>query len=219
MALTYTIMYNRSTNHLAGVAIRSAGDGSRPEDAFNACGALTRGRFATGKSFTDLTEAFEALESSTRATGRKTCKACLKAIHAQQVQERDAETLVSSVIDAQPTDADRADYRSLMDASKVYPAGSGDRAELQAVAADMLVSCYIGGSEMGPEEVHGLRRDGSCRCGIRKARYVHGQTVTLTTRWGTEQAEVDENHGDGTVTVRSFNSEEFHTVKEHLLFH
>ncbi len=80
---TYTIMYNRNTNHLAGVAIRTAGDGNSPEHSFNACGALTRGNLAVGRSFGNLSDAAEALETKSRATGRKTCGTCLKAIKAQ----------------------------------------------------------------------------------------------------------------------------------------
>jgi hypothetical protein len=81
--MAFTMMYNRTTNHIAGAAIRSTGDGSRPEDALNACGALTRARLATGKNFTTAADALKGLKSSAAATGRKVCKHCESALNAE----------------------------------------------------------------------------------------------------------------------------------------
>lgn len=41
----------------------------------------------------------------------------------------------------------------------------------------------------------------------------HGEPVSLTRPWGTEEAVVDENHGDGTVTVRYLGSETLVTIE------
>lgn len=115
---------------------------------------------------------------------------------------------------ALPTDADRADYRSLMDTAKVYRAGDAERISLQWFAANAIVSCYMG-SDGEPQ--HEQRRDGSCRCGKYAARFVNGQEVILKGEWSTvadELAMVDENHGDRTITVRILNSEVYLTVPE-----
>jgi len=73
----YTIKYNGSTNHIDGIEIRTASTGSENGGVVatysqSACGALTRGRFATGRSFTDLTEALRIA----RLGRRKMCRTC-----------------------------------------------------------------------------------------------------------------------------------------------
>jgi len=79
----YTIHYNRTSNHISGLLIRTAGDGSQTDPAFNACPVLTRGTsLARGKSFTEVAEALKAARSSSAATGRKLCKKCEQAAEA-----------------------------------------------------------------------------------------------------------------------------------------
>ena len=70
-----------------------------------------------------------------------------------------------------PTQGNRTDARSLAQASRQHSFESAEWTRLQRAAADLLVSCYTGNDEGGrPENVHETRRDGSCRCGIRKPR-------------------------------------------------
>jgi hypothetical protein len=81
---TYTIKYNAGTNHIEGVAIRTESTGTESggvvaDYSLSACGALTRGRFATGRSFTDLTEALRIA----RLGRRKVCRTCEKAALAE----------------------------------------------------------------------------------------------------------------------------------------
>jgi hypothetical protein len=67
----YTIKYNRTTNHIAGIAERS--NGSDLNYAQSACPVLTRSyNLATGKTFTSAAKALE----SARKGGRKVCKHC-----------------------------------------------------------------------------------------------------------------------------------------------
>lgn len=81
---TYTIKYNASTNHIEGVAVRTHSTGTESggvvaDYALTACGSLTRGRLATGRSFTDLTEALRIA----RLGRRKVCRHCEKAALAE----------------------------------------------------------------------------------------------------------------------------------------
>jgi hypothetical protein len=67
----FTIMYNRTTNHIAGISERS--NGSELNYAQSACPVLTRSyNLATGKTFYSAAEALE----SARKGGRKVCKHC-----------------------------------------------------------------------------------------------------------------------------------------------
>ncbi|MEU7177018.1 MULTISPECIES: hypothetical protein [Streptomyces] len=80
----YTIKYNRTTNHIDGLTVRTTGGGKDMGDhvsyyAENACGSLTRYRFAQGATYATLAEALEAA----RKGGRKLCKTCEKAVVAQ----------------------------------------------------------------------------------------------------------------------------------------
>ncbi|MFD7611003.1 hypothetical protein [Streptomyces sp. NPDC059828] len=84
----YTIKYNRTTNHIDGLTVRSTGGGKDMGDhvsyyAENACGSLTRYRFAQGATYATLAEALEAA----RKSGRKLCKTCEKAAEAQIAAE------------------------------------------------------------------------------------------------------------------------------------
>lgn len=88
MNATYTIRYNRTTNHISGLDAATIDNGT----TWNACGALTRGsaagRLADGKKVETVEE---ALKSARLAGGRKICKSCEKAalamIEAAKVEE------------------------------------------------------------------------------------------------------------------------------------
>jgi hypothetical protein len=84
----FSIKYNRTTNHIAGIAERTVSNQSAENAnrygavayyAENACGSLTRYRFADGASFESLAD---ALEAARKAGGRKLCKTCEKAAEA-----------------------------------------------------------------------------------------------------------------------------------------
>jgi hypothetical protein len=94
----YTIKYNRTTNHIDGLTVRSAGEGKDMGDhvsyfAESACGALTRYSFATGGTYATLTEALEAA----RKGGRKLCKTCEKAAEALIAAEAENTEKVGNV--------------------------------------------------------------------------------------------------------------------------
>jgi hypothetical protein len=77
----FTIRYNRTTNHIAGMEARTTGGGNESGGmvsnwAQNVCGAMTRSRLATGPSFETLGE---ALAAARKLSGRKVCKTCAKA--------------------------------------------------------------------------------------------------------------------------------------------
>ncbi|QKY78638.1 hypothetical protein SEA_DRYAD_100 [Streptomyces phage Dryad] len=79
--MSYSIRYNRTTNHIAGIAAKCTSSGEERggvvvEYAENACGSLTRYALAEGKSFEDLREALDAARIT---GGRKVCKRCEKA--------------------------------------------------------------------------------------------------------------------------------------------
>ncbi|MFE1763094.1 hypothetical protein ACFW81_02560 [Streptomyces angustmyceticus] len=76
----FTIKYNKTTSHIDGLAIRATGGGKDMGDhvsdySQNACGSLTRYRFAAGPSFETVAEVLDYAETSSR----NLCKTCLKA--------------------------------------------------------------------------------------------------------------------------------------------
>jgi hypothetical protein len=80
--MSYTVKYNRSTSHLAGVTERTMG--SEFNYAVSACSALSRSvRFCTGESVEDPSEALQALRLNAKAYGRKICKNCERGILAE----------------------------------------------------------------------------------------------------------------------------------------
>jgi hypothetical protein len=86
----FTVKYNRTTNHIDGLAIRSTGGGNDMGDhvsdyALSACPSLTRYNFADGAQFEDVED---ALEAARKAGGRKLCKHCEKAAEAMIEAER-----------------------------------------------------------------------------------------------------------------------------------
>lgn len=92
----YSIRYNRSTNHIAGIAAKCTSTGEEKggvvaDYAENACGVLTRGRLAQGASYETLTEVLEAA----RKSARKVCKTCEKAALAAIDAEIDAKVEVN----------------------------------------------------------------------------------------------------------------------------
>jgi tetratricopeptide (TPR) repeat protein len=96
----FTLKYNRTTTHIAGLEIRTTGggverDGYVSDYSQNACGSLTRYRFADGQSFESLREALEAARKSTR----KLCKTCEKAAEAMLAE---AETTGEIVTENNP---------------------------------------------------------------------------------------------------------------------
>lgn len=79
--MSYSIRYNRATNHIAGIAAKCTSTGEERGGvvaayAENACGVLTRGRLAQGKSYEALQDALDAARIT---GGRKVCKSCEKA--------------------------------------------------------------------------------------------------------------------------------------------
>ncbi|MFI2188003.1 hypothetical protein [Streptomyces sioyaensis] len=83
--MSYTIKYNRTSNHIGGLTVRTTGGGKDMGDhvsdySQNACGSLTRYRFADGESFNYLVD---VLETARKAGGRKLCKTCEKAAEAE----------------------------------------------------------------------------------------------------------------------------------------
>lgn len=78
---TYTVKYNRTTNHIDGIAVRTQSTGADDNSgvvgyyAESTCGALTRGWFANGFSSDDLAEVLEEAGYG----DRKLCKRCEKA--------------------------------------------------------------------------------------------------------------------------------------------
>jgi hypothetical protein len=94
----FSIKYNRTTNHIAGIAERTVSNQSAENAnrygavayyAENACGSLTRYRFADGDSFESLAD---ALEAARKAGGRKLCKTCEKAAEAALAAMQEIET-------------------------------------------------------------------------------------------------------------------------------
>lgn len=79
-----TVKYNRSTNHIDGLTIRTTGGGRDMGDhvsdySLNACASITRYRMADGPSFENVAD---ALEVARALGGRNLCKNCEKAAEA-----------------------------------------------------------------------------------------------------------------------------------------
>lgn len=72
----YRIRYNRTTNHIEGLEVRTAG--SETVWSLSACGSLTRGGLAVGKAYDTVADALKAAKAT-----RKVCKHCLKAAELQ----------------------------------------------------------------------------------------------------------------------------------------
>jgi hypothetical protein len=75
---TYTIRYNRTTNHIDGLKIRTAG--SEMNYSKSACGSLSRSghKMARGASSENLAE----ILATAKIGGRKICQKCLDAAEA-----------------------------------------------------------------------------------------------------------------------------------------
>jgi transcription elongation factor Elf1 len=103
----FTVKYNRTTNHIAGIACKSTGGGSDngsyvTDYAQNACGSLTRGSLATGKSYATIQEAYDAAKKHSR----RMCKNCEKAALAMIVAEAEVEAYDSLADQALSDDAE-----------------------------------------------------------------------------------------------------------------
>ncbi|QYN17488.1 hypothetical protein [Amycolatopsis sp. DSM 110486] len=78
---TYTLKYNRTTNHIDGLQIRTHSSDDSLNYSLNACSALSRTvRWAIGPTSDNLTE---ILETARLRGGRKLCKSCEKAALAE----------------------------------------------------------------------------------------------------------------------------------------
>lgn len=103
----YTIKYNRKTNHIAGLTERTQSTGEERGGvvayyAENACGALTRYRFADGTSHESLADAL----SAARAGERNLCKTCEKAALAELAELAESESEAS---DTESTESEASD--------------------------------------------------------------------------------------------------------------
>ncbi|WP_431941658.1 hypothetical protein [Nocardia grenadensis] len=84
---TYTIRYNRTTNHIDGLNIRTAG--SQMNYSKSACGSLSRSGHKMGRGASSENLA-EILATAKIVGGRKICQKCLvaaEAMIAAQVEE------------------------------------------------------------------------------------------------------------------------------------
>jgi hypothetical protein len=74
--MAYTLKYNRTGQHIAGIVERTKG--TDLDYALSACPALSRSgsRMAQGKSYEDLKEALAAAELSAQVGNRKMCTKC-----------------------------------------------------------------------------------------------------------------------------------------------
>jgi hypothetical protein len=105
----FSVKYNRTTNHIDGLTIRTVSADSTPEKdsergyvvaySQNACGSLTRYTFAEGSTHESLSD---ALEAARKAGGRKLCKTCEKAAEAMIAAETNAPETLPLVIEDEP---------------------------------------------------------------------------------------------------------------------
>ncbi|WP_405560663.1 hypothetical protein [Streptomyces sp. NBC_01180] len=96
--MSYAIKYNRSTNHIDGLTVRTTGGGNDTGDhvsayAQNACGSLTRYRFADGASHDSLAAALE----DARSGDRKICKTCESAAVAELAHQEEEAAMAEKV--------------------------------------------------------------------------------------------------------------------------
>ncbi|WP_280485376.1 hypothetical protein [Nocardia cyriacigeorgica] len=75
----FTIRYNRTTNHIEGLAIRT--EGGELNYSLSACGALTRNGIRMGRGF-GSDDLAEVVAKAKILGGRKICKKCLEAAEA-----------------------------------------------------------------------------------------------------------------------------------------
>lgn len=93
--MSYTIRYNRQTNHIDGIACKDQSSGTEKGGvvasyALSACGSLTRGNLAFGKTYETITEAYEAASKHTRRICKNCAKAALALIEAERVEAEEA---------------------------------------------------------------------------------------------------------------------------------
>lgn len=112
--MSYTVKYNRATNHIAGIDAKCTSEGNEDGGvvqayAENACGVLTRGNLAASKTHETIQEALEAART---LSGRKLCKNCEKAALA--------------LIEAQSAPTDTSD--PIQEAARVWVEGAEHQA-------------------------------------------------------------------------------------------
>jgi hypothetical protein len=129
----FTIKYNRTTNHIAGIEVRTVARGetqaqasARGEVAYyaqNACGTITRTRLATGRSFENLADALDAA----RKGGRRLCKTCEQAAEAALAAQDAKPELPAgvTVVDGKVYGPVKA-LRELMNAGRARMTEAGD---------------------------------------------------------------------------------------------
>lgn len=149
--MTYTIKYNRATNHISGLDCATKGGGNDMDGhisyyAESACGSLSRSshRMATGKSFENVEDALTAARIT---GGRKLCKNCEKAaLAAIESEKAHQDRLAASMAPA--TESDdlgyvHADEQAAADAQpeevKAVREQAEQRADEQAELLPMVV--------------------------------------------------------------------------------
>lgn len=85
MIRTYTVQYNRATNHING--LDELTKGSELNYSLSACSSVTRGHLAAGQSFETVAD---ALANASVAGGRRLCKNCEKAAKAALARDEAA---------------------------------------------------------------------------------------------------------------------------------
>lgn len=111
MDQVFTLKYNRTTNHIEGLDIRTAG--TEMEYSKNACPSLSRGtRFATSNLGSDIRE---ALRLARITGGRKLCKHCEKAAEAMiaELDAAEAAELAAAEVEVAETAAPILSLREL----------------------------------------------------------------------------------------------------------
>jgi tetratricopeptide (TPR) repeat protein len=152
----YTIKYNRTTNHIAGLEIRSTGggverDGYVSDYSQNACGSLTRYRFADGQSFESLRDALEAARKSTR----KLCKTCESAALAMLAE---AETTGEIVTENAPEQIIEQVEANIERAKSLAEAENADGLAALNKETETLVSTLPTRGKHGEETFAGLKK-------------------------------------------------------------
>lgn len=117
--MSYTIRYNRQTNHIDGIACKSTGGGTEnggvvASYALSTCGSLTRGNLAVGKTYATIQEAYEAASKHTRRICKNCAKAALALIEAERVEAEEAAKVESEqvvTIVSEPVKVEGAEFQ------------------------------------------------------------------------------------------------------------
>lgn len=115
--MSYTIRYNRQTNHIDGIACKSTGGGTEnggvvASYALSACGSLTRGNLAVGKTYATIQEAYDAASKHTRRICKNCAKAALALIEAEAiVAEEAAKVEAEQAAQPEPAKVEGAEFQ------------------------------------------------------------------------------------------------------------